>query len=177
MPMHMSLDGRDHALDVAARRPGLRLSVDGVVHEVLDTATAGPGRFALEVDGRPVRGWVHVAGDDVFLRLDGRCHRLTVDDGRGGDAAAGAAADEVRAEMPGMVVAVHCAAGDTVDRGAPLVTIESMKLQTTLAAPRDGVVAEVHLGADAAFSRGDLLVSLQPVDAAGDAAPLRKMVP
>ncbi|HNH35808.1 MAG TPA: acetyl-CoA carboxylase biotin carboxyl carrier protein subunit [Rhodocyclaceae bacterium] len=46
--------------------------------------------------------------------------------------------------MNGRVVAVHVAPGQTVAKGAPLLVIESMKMEHTLTAPRDGVVGEVH---------------------------------
>ncbi|GGB36924.1 hypothetical protein GCM10011505_17970 [Tistrella bauzanensis] len=172
MEFHLSIDGRDVRLDIAARRPVLRLAVDGVVHEISGPDATGPdtagprgsGRFAITIDGRVHHGWRHVAGDDVFLRIDGRTHHVTVDDGRGDAAGAGAGGDDLCAEMPGIVVAVHCAAGDVVARGDALLTIESMKLQTTIIAPRDGAIARLHAPADTAFGRGDVLVSLAPAD-------------
>ena len=44
------------------------------------------------------------------------------------------------APMPGKIVAVLVAAGDTVEAGAPLVIMEAMKMEHTIAAPRDGVI-------------------------------------
>ncbi len=44
------------------------------------------------------------------------------------------------APMPGKIVAVLVAAGDTVTAGAPLVIMEAMKMEHTIAAPRDGVI-------------------------------------
>ena len=131
MELHLSIDGRDVRLDIAARRPVLRLAVDGVVHEISGPDTPGPGtagprgsgRFAITIDGRVHHGWRHVAGDDVFLRIDGRTHHVTVDDGRGDAAGGGAGGDDLCAEMPGIVVAVHCAAGDVVARGDALLTL------------------------------------------------------
>ncbi|NKY39754.1 acetyl-CoA carboxylase biotin carboxyl carrier protein subunit, partial [Cellulomonas septica] len=52
----------------------------------------------------------------------------------------GPSAPEVRAPMPGVVVAVDVATGDEVVAGQPLLTIEAMKMEHRLAAPRDGVV-------------------------------------
>ena len=56
-------------------------------------------------------------------------------------ATAGRRSDSVRAPMPGSVVEVHKRPGDGVARGETLVTIESMKLQIALVAPRDGASA------------------------------------
>ena len=46
--------------------------------------------------------------------------------------------------MPGRVIAVEVAAGDTVTRGQKLLTLEAMKMEHTLTAPFDGVVAELN---------------------------------
>ena len=64
--------------------------------------------------------------------------------------------------MPGTLVAHHVEIGAEVALGARLVTIESMKLQVTIAAPRAGVVARLHVAEGATFERGAVLVSLAP---------------
>jgi biotin carboxyl carrier protein len=56
---------------------------------------------------------------------------------------AAAADGDVRAPMPGQVLLVHAAAGDTVAAGDPLVVLESMKMELVLTAPLDGRVAEL----------------------------------
>ena len=72
---------------------------------------------------------------------------------------------ETRADMPGVVIAVHCEAGQAVSRGDKLVTIESMKLQATLTASHEAVVERVHVAAESAFERGALLVSFSVASA------------
>ena len=53
--------------------------------------------------------------------------------------------------MPGVVVSVNAKPGDHVKEGQPLLVIESMKLETSLTAPRDGVVAEMPFAAGDSF--------------------------
>jgi 3-methylcrotonyl-CoA carboxylase alpha subunit len=48
------------------------------------------------------------------------------------------------APIPGRIAAVLVAAGATVARGQPLVVLEAMKMELTLSAPSDGVVAALH---------------------------------
>ena len=46
--------------------------------------------------------------------------------------------------MPGRIIAVDVAAGDAVVKGQKLVTLEAMKMEHSLTAPFDGVVAELN---------------------------------
>jgi len=56
---------------------------------------------------------------------------------------AGAASGSLRAPMPGLVKLVRVAAGDAVIKGQPLLILEAMKMEHTIVAPHDGVIAEV----------------------------------
>jgi 3-methylcrotonyl-CoA carboxylase alpha subunit len=94
----------------------------------------------------------------VQVRLNG--HTYTIHFARRQHAAGGTAGqEEIRASMPGVVVAVHAAAGQPVQGGDRLLTLESMKLQMTIVAAHPGVVEQVHVQPEAVFERGALLVS------------------
>ncbi|WP_044549809.1 acetyl/propionyl/methylcrotonyl-CoA carboxylase subunit alpha [Mesorhizobium japonicum] len=56
---------------------------------------------------------------------------------------AAAASGSLRAPMPGLVKLVRVAKGDAVIKGQPLLILEAMKMEHTIAAPHDGVVAEI----------------------------------
>jgi 3-methylcrotonyl-CoA carboxylase alpha subunit len=62
--------------------------------------------------------------------------------------------------LPGTVVAVHVSSGQRVSRGAPLVTVEAMKMEHTLTSPRDGVVSRIAFGLGERVSAGAVLVEL-----------------
>ena len=66
----------------------------------------------------------------------------------------------VHAIIPGVMVAVSVAPGDTVTAGQQLLVIEAMKMQNELRAPRDGMVEQVAIGAGSRVEVGDLLVVL-----------------
>jgi len=75
-------------------------------------------------------------------------------------AAGGAAAGrDLRAPFNGKLLALHAQVGDTVARGAPLLVIESMKLEHTLAAPRDGTVESLHVAVGQQVTPGQLLAT------------------
>ena len=65
--------------------------------------------------------------------------------------------------LPGTVVAVHVATGQQVARGTPLVTVEAMKMEHTLTAPYDGVVARIAYGLTDRVQAGAILVELSPL--------------
>jgi len=73
-------------------------------------------------------------------------------------------ADSITAPMPGKIIAVNAKAGDTVSAGDPLIIMEAMKMEMTLEAPRDGVVAEVTAQVDALVTDGEMLLSLEEIE-------------
>lgn len=64
--------------------------------------------------------------------------------------------------MPGAVIACAVQAGDDVEIGAPLLVIESMKLETPFKAWRAGKIAAVHVGVGQNFERDKVLLSMEP---------------
>jgi biotin carboxyl carrier protein len=68
---------------------------------------------------------------------------------------------EVRAIIPGVVVAVSVTAGDDVTAGQQLLVVEAMKMQNELRSPRDGVVGRIAVGERQTIEVGDLLVVIE----------------
>lgn len=69
----------------------------------------------------------------------------------------GAGAGSLRAPMPGLVKVVRVAAGEHVAKGQPLLVLEAMKMEHTIAAPHDGAIAEIATEG-AQVSDGTMLV-------------------
>ncbi len=66
------------------------------------------------------------------------------------------------APMPGSVIAVHAAEGDHVTGGQPVLVMEAMKMQHTIAAPYDGLVSEVAVKVGDQVTAGDVLAVVTP---------------
>jgi acetyl-CoA/propionyl-CoA carboxylase biotin carboxyl carrier protein len=62
--------------------------------------------------------------------------------------------------MPGTVLAVKVAEGDTVKEGQPVVVVEAMKMEHTVTAPADGTVARVTARAGAQVKLDEELVEI-----------------
>ena len=68
---------------------------------------------------------------------------------------------EVKATLPGLIVAVAVAVGDEVEEGVPLLTIEAMKMQNEVRAPRSGRVIEVSVAQGQTVATGAPLLRLE----------------
>lgn len=98
-------------------------------------------------------------------------HRLLVTEGgqtwevtpwRAAGAAQGGAGDgAILSPMPGRIIAVDVAAGDTVSKGQRLVTLEAMKMEHSLVAPFDGIVAELSATPEGQVAEGAMLVRIE----------------
>jgi pyruvate carboxylase len=103
----------------------------------------------------------------VFFELNGQPRSaLVVDRSLGARAEARPKAEagnplHVGAPMPGLVVQVAVLAGEEVDPGQKLLTLEAMKMETTLHAERGGKVAQVLVKAGTQVETGDLLLRLE----------------
>jgi pyruvate carboxylase len=101
----------------------------------------------------------------VFFELNGQPRRVKVPDRTHGAGAAKARRKaepgndaHVAAPMPGVVSAVPVVAGQAVQAGDVLLSIEAMKMETALHAERDGVIAEVLARAGDQIDAKDLLI-------------------
>lgn len=78
------------------------------------------------------------------------------------DVAAPAAGEKVvAAPMPGTILDIKVAPGQSVKRGELLLVLEAMKMENEIFAPADGVVAQVLAAKGASVSTGDPLISFQ----------------
>mgnify|MGYP002628587995 CR=1 FL=1 len=68
---------------------------------------------------------------------------------------------EIGAPIPGMISSLECGVGKRVSKGDKVLTLEAMKMQTTLYAPVTGVISEVFAQAGEAVDAGDLLVKMR----------------
>ncbi|PZX08088.1 pyruvate carboxylase [Psychrobacillus insolitus] len=67
----------------------------------------------------------------------------------------------IGATMPGTVLKVAITNGSKVKRGQHLLITEAMKMETTVQAPFNGVIKEIHVVAGEAIATGDLLIEIE----------------
>ena len=132
---------------------------DGSARLVLPGAEALLRRGSLLLHGVEVPHRVVADGPLLTVILAGEPWPLRLVDPLAPPEAAMEGGDRVMAPMPGRVISVSVAAGQTVARGDVLLVLEAMKVQMRLTAPRDGVLDAVHAVAGTLVDEGAELVS------------------
>lgn len=141
----LSLDGREIEGDVLQPEPGVFSFMVG--HRVVEFHVS-------KLPGIETRRVVTVTGT-TDVRIIDRKHRSP------GDEADGDGQRILLAPMPGKVVAILAAVGDTVERGQGVLVVEAMKMQNEVKAARDGVVSEIKVSAGDTVSAGQVLARLE----------------
>jgi biotin carboxyl carrier protein len=147
----MTLDGDDEPLVVKPN--GRRPPAEATIFMLPETVDGASGRRRREV---VVDGWrfeVEVEPESR-ARLRERAGRTT---GRAGHVGR----LEVRAVIPGRVLSVAIAAGDSVERGDRLLVVEAMKMQNDVRTPRAGRIARVAVGPGQTVELRDILVEIE----------------
>ena len=168
MRLDYRIGDRDVQLDVTRRGDEHLVSLDGRALD-LELLSAQPGELDLRLDGRRHRAFVAARGDDRFVFLDGKVFTFR----RPADLHAveeenGASGPQVTAQMPCTIVKLLVEAGQTVAEGDGLLIIESMKMETEIAAPLAGTVAAVHVAEGETVGMQAPLVDLEPADGQAD---------
>jgi 3-methylcrotonyl-CoA carboxylase alpha subunit len=146
-------EGAREALAVVAlegARAEVKLGDRRVVAGLVDGQWQVPGRKAVHAEGA-----VHVFDGT------GHCRSYELTDLLARNVSGGAAAGVTLSPMPGLVKAVFVTAGASVQEGDRLAILEAMKMEHTLVAGRDGVVAEVLVEAGAQVEAGAALIRLE----------------
>ena len=160
MAFRLIHDGHAHEIEVVRRRPRLVLRIDGVEHIIASLGSGADGDDALEIDKHAVAFVRARDRDRQFIRLHGHVHEFAVADELA-EEGGGEALDEVRSPMPGLVVALTKAVGESVARGETVMMIESMKMQLSLSAPRDGILASLSRGLGDTVDKDEIVARLE----------------
>jgi len=162
-------DGEREVAVIARRRR------DGSIGLVLPGGTiearvqrSEEGRLAIRLGSDTftaavVRRTANDGGIDYTLFADGGSRRLRLVDPLDVTQYEALAADQtaVRSPLPGKIIDLRVKAGDTVSKGQPLLVLEAMKMEHTLAAPADGTVKSVRYAVGEQVPEGAELVEFE----------------
>jgi 3-methylcrotonyl-CoA carboxylase alpha subunit len=141
-PSTLVIGGRELAFAIAPRDGGFDLTLDGVKTSV-----------AAVIDGH-----------ELYLRTRNGRFDLHLVDPFGGETEEQAGADKIAAPLPGTVVAVLAEVGAKLEKGAPILTLEVMKMEQTLRAPYAGVLKSVKCKVGDIVQEGVELAVVEPLE-------------
>jgi 3-methylcrotonyl-CoA carboxylase alpha subunit len=140
-PQRVRIADTDHAFGWRAHPRGVSVCLNGVWTDLSVVASAGQ----YHVFSR--------AGHAVLQRVDPLAGSAQAADALGG----------LNTPMPGKLIRMDVAVGDTVAKGQVLAVMEAMKMEHSIASPRDGVVSEVFYAVGDQVAEGQALLTLQDV--------------
>ena len=120
------------------------LTRDGTEVHIPETsveAEGKPGRVIVTVGGEAKLAHVTRTGDTWWIHMDGRAHEVLFHE-QGSKSSSNEGS--LKAPMPGTVLEVMAKEGQRVREGQHLMTLEAMKMEHKILAPKPGEVTEVH---------------------------------
>ncbi|MEM6415434.1 MAG: biotin carboxylase N-terminal domain-containing protein [Pseudomonadota bacterium] len=159
-PMRLLVDGEIQTAAISLNRNKQTATIDDDTAEILIVDYDGELLRYKESD-ITTSATVVREGDIVYLQADGRS--ISIEDVTFAPAeAGGGAGDSVRAPMAGLVTSIAVDVDAKVKKGETLATIEAMKMEHRLTAPRDGVVASIATAVGDQVAIRAVLIELQP---------------
>ena len=161
MKLDVMVDGRTARLDLENGRFRYQREGEESVEREFSAVPLTPGAWSVLIGGRSYS----VISANGTIRVDGRAFSVDVFDPRAmrsrksGDAGEGR--QNIAAMMPGKVVRVLVAEGDSIEAGQGLIVVEAMKMQNEMKSPKAGRVMEVKAKPDATVAAGEVLMVIE----------------
>ena len=115
-------------------------------------------RISVEIDGNPRFAHVSKVGDKWWIHLDGEIYIIS--ELEKGAKSLSKAEGGLSAPMPGTVLDVMVTVGQRVREGQPLMTMEAMKMEHRIVAPKAGEVISIYFNQGDRVDMGSILVEL-----------------
>jgi biotin carboxyl carrier protein len=140
----------------------LRVQIDDRTIDA-DAVAIALGVYSILVAGRAFEARIVPGVEGLLVRCAGREFFVEVRDPRAwrgprSGVLASQGRQQVIAPMPGKVVRVLAAAGETVEAGQGLIVVEAMKMQNEIRAPKSGIVERVFVSEGQAVAAGEPLL-------------------
>ena len=126
------------------------------------------GQVSLRFDdGRKIEARVELDAEGRYIVwIDGRSIELELADPKKlrGSAASNAETSgvaDIKTAMPGKVVRLIAAVGDTVEKGDGVIVVEAMKMQNEIRSPKNGTVSSVRVAEGDTVKAGQILLSIE----------------
>jgi biotin carboxyl carrier protein len=159
-----TVEDREYIIEIVDER---HITVNGKSFHVDFESVSGQPVYSLIADGKSHEAYVAAGEDNWQVLLRGHLFPVRVEDERekrlrsaAGGGVAEAGEFNLKAPMPGLIVAIPVSEGQDVKKGQVLIILESMKMQNELKSPRDGTVHRIKARAGESVEQKQTLLSL-----------------
>jgi biotin carboxyl carrier protein len=128
------------------------ISLNGKVMDVDYESISGQPVYSLVIDGKSYEAYVYAGDNEWQVLLLGQQYPVRVENERekrlrsaGGSPLQESGEFQLKAPMPGLVIAIPAKEDQQIEKGQVLVILESMKMQNELKSPRTGKVERVKV--------------------------------
>lgn len=165
--MKLTRVGDSHEIDAEViSRDGSTIGVRiGERELAVEFTPNADGGGILALDGRRFPVYSTRRKESIFVSVGPASFEFKPAEASARRRARGLAAAEIVAPMPGKVLKVMVRDGNLVEAGQPLVVIEAMKMETTLAAESAALVKRVRVAEGDSVDHGAVLIELSPAPA------------
>jgi 3-methylcrotonyl-CoA carboxylase alpha subunit len=132
---------------------------------VFASSPTGDGGFDMTLDGVKSHVVADIEGHELYLRTQHGRFEVHWVDPFGGETEEQVGEDKIVAPLPGTVVALLAEVGATLEKGAPILTLEVMKMEQTLRAPYAGVLKTIKCKVGDIVGEGVELAEVEPAAA------------
>lgn len=167
MKYFVRIGEREREVELSEHQGELRVRLDGEPLEIDYREVDRLGQVALLVGERSYAVSLDDEGSFCAVTVAGHFFHVAIEDEReraahAAEREAGAGGGAVDSVMPGVVVELLVGEGDEVERGAPLLILEAMKMQNEIIAPCAGRVTRLAVAAGDAVASGQRLAMIEP---------------
>lgn len=154
--------GQEFEVEIDRDAPAIEARIDGIA-TVVATQPLPDGAVLIDYEGRRHRAFAARLGESIVVSIGPHTFTFREQAGRRG-ARHGLATPLITAPMPGKVLKIMVSEGEQVDAGQPLITMEAMKMETTLAAEGPARVKAIPVSPGQMVDAGAVLIELSPLD-------------
>lgn len=160
-----TVDGKEYLIEVVDEK---HIRVGDRLLAVDFESVNGQPVFSVILDGKSYESFISESDEGWQVLMRGRQYQITVEDERekrlraaaGGSVAEGGEFN-LKAPMPGLVVAIPVSEGQEIKKGQVLIILESMKMQNELKSPKDGIVERIRVKTGESVEQKQALLSVK----------------
>ena len=144
----IKINDREHQLKILTMNSkGIEFILDQQYHKAkyLEKST---NEMSLVIDNVPITLNLNTHFDKIVFK-------------NSGGAGAGSAQLSLKSQIPGKVVSIAVAEGDSIKKGDVVCTLESMKMQVAVKAHKDGVVKSIKVKETTTVAKGDAIADIE----------------